>query len=310
MGGIYITDMLDVLRSAGCQVRENSDTNGWQKRARSSGGFADQPLGIQWHHTASKTAPENDVHYQVHGKDNPIGNCLLDRNGCYWPIAAGAANTAGKGGPLTLSRGIVAANCANSQTFAIEAANNGVGDPWPQIQIDSWFAGSNALNARFGNRPDDIFTHALGSGDGWTDRKIDPATASAVQGPWKPRSTNSSGTWMQADIRAECNRRAGSTPEPIAPDNGNEIDMAYACEGIWVLGDANGTPYGMTVAVYSGGYKTWIPNDKTLAAKQNLCALNGVDGTTRVQQDCEMWNAFGPLVGPVPNGYDAFGVPI
>ena len=55
---------------------------------------------------------------------------------------------------------------------------------------------------------------ALGAGDGWTNRKIDPATAAAVEGPWKPRSTNSSGTWSQDDIRAECARRATTTPEP------------------------------------------------------------------------------------------------
>jgi len=241
MGSIYITDMLDVLRAAGCETKENADTKGWQSRSRSSGGFPSQPLGIQWHHTASKTSPENDVHYQVYGNDNPIGNCLLDRNGCYWPIAAGAANTAGKGGPLTLSRGTVGKDNANATTFAIEAANNGVGEIWPQVQIDAYFAGSNALNASFGNRPDDIFSHALGTGDGWTDRKIDPATADAVQGPWKPRSCNSSGTWVLADIRAECLNRAGSPqPQPPQPTPDEDDEMkAYltrsADQCIWLV---------------------------------------------------------------------------
>lgn len=214
MGNIYITDMLDILRSAGCDVRENSITNGWQHRSRSSGGFPSQPLGIQWHHTASKTSPESDLSWQIDGcADAPVGNCLLDRNGCYWPVAAGAANTAGKGGPVTLSRGTVAKDNANATTFAIEAANNGVGESWPQVQVDAYFAGSNALNKSFGNRPEDVFSHALGTGNGWTDRKIDPATASAVQGPWKPRSVNSSGTWSLDDIRTECIRRAGQTTE-------------------------------------------------------------------------------------------------
>jgi hypothetical protein len=83
-------------------------------------------------------------------------------------------------------------------------ANNGVGESWPQIQVDAYFAGSNALNARFGNRPDDVFTHHV-----WApDRKVDPATAGAVRGPWQPRAVTGAGTWDLDDIRAECNRRA------------------------------------------------------------------------------------------------------
>jgi peptidoglycan hydrolase-like protein with peptidoglycan-binding domain len=218
MGNTYIP-IADILRAAGLVVNENADTNGWQNRSRSSGGFPGMPLGVQWHHTASSTAPENDVHYQVYGQDNPIGNVLLDRNGCYWPIAGGAANTAGKGGPLTLSRGTIAQDNANATTFAIEAANNGVGEIWPQVQIDAYFAGSNALNAYFGNLPSDVFSHALGAGDGWTNRKIDPATCN-VEGPWVPTSVNSSGTWSLADIRAECMARAGggyAPPQPQPP---------------------------------------------------------------------------------------------
>lgn len=223
MGDIYITDLVQILRDAGLTVMENDDTDGWQTRSRSSGGFPEMPLGIQWHHTASTASPEADVNYQVNGQDSPIGNLLLDREGRYWPIAAGAANTAGKGGPLTLSRGTVAKDNANATTFAIEAANNGLGEMWPEVQINSYFTGSNALNAYFGNQPDDIFTHGLGAGDGWTDRKIDPATSWAVQGPWKPTSTNTSGTWNQQDIRDECLRRASAPgPNPI-PDTEDEM---------------------------------------------------------------------------------------
>jgi peptidoglycan hydrolase-like protein with peptidoglycan-binding domain len=152
--------------------------------------------------------------------DAPVGNLLLDRDGTYWPIAAGAANTAGKGGPLALSRGTIPADSGNTRSVAIECANNGVGEPWPQAQIDAYFRGSNAINAQLGNRPDDIFSHALGAGDGWTDRKIDPATASAVQGPWVPRSVNSSGTWSLQDMRNECLARAGQPvpPTPVPPE--------------------------------------------------------------------------------------------
>ncbi len=212
MSGIYYVDAADWLRAIGLVVVES---DGWKTRARSSGGFAKPPLGIQFHHTASKTTPENDIAWQTEGCDDaPVGNMTIMRDGSVWMVAAGAANTAGKGGPLTLSRGVVPLDSGNSTTWAFEVANNGVGEPWPQIQIDAYFAASNELNRRFGNLPTDIFTHALGAGDGWTSRKVDPGTAAAVQGPWKPRSVTSSGTWSQADIRAECARRAGTTPEP------------------------------------------------------------------------------------------------
>jgi hypothetical protein len=215
--GIYYVEAADWLRSAGLTVVE---VKGWQTRARSSGGFAAPPLGIQWHHTASKTTPENDTNWQYFSSsDAPIGNMTIMRDGVVWIGAAGAANTAGKGGPMTMSRGTVPVDGANSRTWAFEVANNGVGEPWPQVQIDAYFAASNELNRRFGNSPRDVFTHAINTSTakGWTDRKIDPATAAAVQGPWRPRSVNSSGTWNLDDIRDECARRA-TAPTPTPPD--------------------------------------------------------------------------------------------
>jgi hypothetical protein len=214
MSGIYYPEILDVLRAAGCTVAESSTTNGWQRRARSSGGFPSAPLGVQWHHTASNTTPANDLHWQIVScPDSPVGNMLLDRTGTFWPVAAGAANTAGKGGPLTMSRGTIPQDSANTRTWAIEAANNGVGEAWPIAQIDAYFRASNALNAHFGNQPADVFNHQT-----WAPtRKIDPATANAVQGGWRPGSSTSSGTWTQGDVRAECTRRAAGAPGPRPP---------------------------------------------------------------------------------------------
>ena len=224
MTGIYYADMVDVLRAAGCIVSESATTNGWQTRARSSGGFPAPPLCVFWHHTASSTSPANDLAYMIDGSDDaPIGNLYIDRTGTCWPIAAGASNCAGKGGPMTFSRGTIPLDGGNTRGWQIEVANSGVGEAWPQAQVDAFFRASNALNAHVGNRPDDITTHALGAGDGYTDRKIDPATASAVEGPWQPGSTNSSGTWSLADIRSECGRRAEPTPEP--PEPPQEDDM-------------------------------------------------------------------------------------
>ncbi len=156
--------------------------------------------------------------------DRPVGNVLLDRSGVFWPVAAGAANTSGKGGPNTFSRGVCPPDSGNTRLFSIEIANNGIGEQYSQAQIDAAFAGSNALNAHFGNFPTDVITHALGAGDGYTNRKIDPATTN-VQGPWRPGSVNSSDTWSLMDLQAECAMRAGTLPPPEPPTTGEDPDM-------------------------------------------------------------------------------------
>jgi hypothetical protein len=246
MTGLYYADMVDVLQAAGCEVAVTAINDGWQTRARSSGGFPSAPLGVVWHHTASSTTPANDLAYMIDGSDDaPIGNLYIDRDGVCWPVAAGASNCAGKGGPVFFSRGMCPLDAGNTRCFNIEVANSGVGERWPVAQVDAFFAASNALNAHVGNQPYDIVTHALGSGDGYTDRKIDPATADAVEGPWQPASTNSSGTWRLADIVAECVRRA----EPLPPP-GDEEDMLRKVVIPKVQGDPGWWPW---LALFDSG---------------------------------------------------------
>ena len=217
MTGIYYVELVDVLTAAGVACRVDDVNAGWQDRARSSGGFASPPLGV------------------------------------VWPIAAGAANTQGKGGPATFSRGVCPVDSGNSRLWAIEAANNGVGEPWPRAQVDAYYATSNALNALFGNQPNDVITHALGEGLGWTDRKIDPATSAAVGGPWQPAAVTSSGTWSLDDIRFECARRWNGLP-PVPqpdpdPDPAEEYDMAFI-----IINQATGQP----ALVYGDGKVTGL----------------------------------------------------
>lgn len=301
MSGIYLTWLADVLRAAGIPVVDSGyGIDGWQTRARSSGGFPSTPLGVQWHHTASQTSPQNDISWQIDGCDDaPVGNMTLMRDGSVWLVAAGAANTAGKGGPLSLSRGTIPLDSANTRTVAIEVANSGTGEPWPQIQIDNYFRTSNAINSKLGNLPTDVFSHAIGTGNGWTNRKIDPATASAVQGPWKPRSVNSSGTWSLDDIRNECSRRAGTSPPdpiPIPPsDDGDDmIDGIYQSNGdalfVW----------------YSGGNKYWITDDGMWDGAIALCRAFGKSPDPHVVSPGQ-FAAMGLVIGPIPPGYDPWG---
>lgn len=222
MSGIFLTWLADVLRRAGCVVKEYQ---GWQTRARSSGGYASgRPLCVMWHHTASPASwnGQKDADYIAHGDESaPLANLYIDRQGVVWVIAAGATNTNGKGRSRTFSRGTVPADSMNSYALGIEFGNNGVGEPWPKAQIDAGFRASNAVNIAAGNKVTDVCTHQ----DYAPDRKIDPATAGAVQGPWRPRSINSSGSWHRDDLITECAKRAQGQPQPPPEDDVEVIEL-------------------------------------------------------------------------------------
>jgi hypothetical protein len=212
MAGRYLTDMANVLRAAGLNVVEEA---GWETRARSTGGYLDgRPKAIMWHHTASNATPASDILYMIRNSgDRPIANIYLARDGKVHVLAAGATNTNGKGGPLSFSKGTVPIDTMNTHSIAIEAANDGIGEPWPQVQIDAYFKINNALTAAYGMQVTDLATHNL-----WAPtRKVDPAKAAVVQGPWKPGVANSYGTWSTASIQAEAVRRATPIPPPQPP---------------------------------------------------------------------------------------------
>lgn len=212
---LQLVELADWLRAAGLTVFEYP---GWETAARVSGGFTgNRPWCVMWHHTASRTTVANDVYYICRGSEfAPIANLYAARSGDLWVCAAGATNTNGKGGPLRFSRGLVPADCMNTYAVSIEIANDGLGEHYPQIQIDAVFAASLTLTRHLGLRPDDVAGHF----DYSPGRKIDPARAEAVEGPWQPRPCTSSGTWLLADYRSELNRRAASPPP-----NHKEIDV-------------------------------------------------------------------------------------
>lgn len=220
MGSRYLADLADWCRAAGLTTVE---VDGWQHRARSSGGFdGDRPWCVMWHHTASTTSPANDASYICYNSpDAPISNLLLARDGSVWVCAGGATNTNGKGGPFKVSKGTVPKDQMNTHSVSIEAANNGVGEAWTQPQIDAYFRLSLALTEALGLAPGDVCNHQT-----WApDRKIDPATAAAVQGPWRPRPVGSSGTWNQSDVVTELIERSG-VPTPPPPED--EMTFIYA----------------------------------------------------------------------------------
>jgi hypothetical protein len=247
VGSRYLTGLADWCRAAGLVVVE---VNGWQTRARSSGGYDDgRPWCVMWHHTASNTSPGNDVAYIIDSPDAPLANLYLARDGAVWICAAGATNTNGKGGPHAVSRGTVPLDKMNTYAVGIEAANDGVGEWWPAVQVDAFFALSLTLTERLGLMPTDVCHHSV-----WAPtRKVDPARADAVEGDWWPRATNASGSWSLPDTIDELAARAGQPPpHPLPPlpptptpvEDDMTITAALGADGtIWV-GDGM-TRYGL-----------------------------------------------------------------
>jgi hypothetical protein len=290
-----LTWLASELRAGGCSVHEY---DGWQTRARSSGGFASgRPIAVFWHHTASQTSPGNDANYMCHGSDNrPVANVLVARDGVVWVLAAGCTNTNGKGKSMAFSRGTVAADSANSYVFGMEIANSGVGESYPAAQIDAAFKVSNIVNRRMGNLAGDVCTHQHYA----PDRKIDPAMGGYyVGGSWHPRECTNSGTWDVNDLRSECQRRMGGAPPPSGDDEFMLSVWGYSGN------DTNGAIY----AVSSAGHKYWLTDQQMVDSMVAYCAVNGWNTEISGTPDRGLFRAFGPVIGPVPEGSDAWGLP-
>lgn len=297
MSGIFRVEYADIARSTGFKVIEHGN---WRARARSNntGGYADKsrPWGVMWHHTASPASwnGKKDADYIAEGSDvRPVANFYIDRQGTIWVIAAGCTNTNGSGGPMKWSKGTVPNDSMNSYACGVEMGNNGVGEIWPQVQVDAMFALSNAINKAFGNLPEDLATHRS-----WTTRKIDPATASAVQGPWRPRSENSSGTWNVSDIRAEAKRRAQAAPQPPQPpqeDDDMVIEVRINGANAAFLGIEGGPP---TRGIL---WMEWVngANPKQLARLEAYRKLGVPFRTINIEDLMGVG-----LLGPVPHGDD------
>lgn len=272
MSGLYLTDMADVIRAAGVPVVEQ---DGWKSRARSSGGYSSgRPWCVMWHHTASSATAtaKGDTDYMSFNADTkPIANIMMARDGAAWVLAAGATNTNGKGVARKFSKGTVPADSMNTYAIGMEIQNTGVGQAYSPACIDNCFKVSIALCRAYGLQPDDVDQHV----DYSPGRKIDPATALAVQGPWQPLSINGSGSWDLNDLRAECRRRASTSPTPTPP-RPEDFDV----DSFIIVNNSTGQP----AIVYGDGKVT------------------GLDGETIGQ-----WTArFGDLLPASAGVFDSF----
>jgi hypothetical protein len=228
MAGLYLTDLAAVCRAAGLTVYEQ---DGWQFRARSSGGYdTGRPTHVMVHHTASGPGSDGwpDADYCSFVSDiRPVANLYLDRQGAVYVLAAGATNTNGAGVDPC---GDVPDDSMNTHAIGIEAGNDGVGEPWPDVQQDAYVVLVAALDAAYSIPPERVHSHAEWTPDG---RKIDPA------GP----SRFGSSTWNMDLFRDELN---SSTPTPPIPgddmaalgyyrDDRPDVDEGQGTWQIWLV---------------------------------------------------------------------------
>ena len=150
-----LTWLADVLRAASLVVVEDP---GWQTRGK--------PLvsvqGVVLHHTATPpTALDAGVVRILRdGRADlpgPLCQLGLDRSGRWHVIASGKGNHNGNGR-------------WGNQAVGVEAFNNGVGEPWSRLQLDSYERGVAAILRHLGLDA----SHARGHRETDPKRKSDP----------------------------------------------------------------------------------------------------------------------------------------
>jgi len=229
-----LTDLGDALTGAGipftgipATVYDPTGASGWETRTRppSTGNF--DPQGVLCHHTASPAGTTDRTDLQVilagnSGAPGPISQLYIGRTGSVYIVAAGRANHGGKGIRPGIDNGCADMNAA---LLGIEAGNNGVGEPWPDVQTEVYAKVVAALCSWYGWSIDrDVYLHATtGPPSGGCNSKIDPA------GPWQlqPDLVGST-TWNLDTWRRFCVDQSGAPvpPKPPTPDPITEDDMA------------------------------------------------------------------------------------
>ena len=151
-----LTWLPDVLRASGVKV---VTLPGWKGRGKE----LSKVEGIVWHHTAqsrkaTNTAVENLLTIGRAYLPGPLCQLGLRKDGTWVVVADGRANHNGYG-------------TWGNNSIGIEAYNDGVGEPWPTIQRDSWVWGTAAILKHLGLPS----SHMMGHRETNPRRKIDPA---------------------------------------------------------------------------------------------------------------------------------------
>ena len=164
---LWMDNLANALRYVGLAVVE---VEGWQRRSRSSNsGYSRVPTHVVVHHTASATSAENDVNYMTFNADaKPIANLYIERNGVVHVMAGGPTNTNGSGEDKW--GGGVPDDSMNSYAVGIEIGNDGIGEYYPEAQVDAARLASAVLLVALNEPIGHLRSHFE-----WTDRKVDPS---------------------------------------------------------------------------------------------------------------------------------------
>lgn len=133
--------LADVLRGAGLKVAEQP---GWKMRGHAPMGVV---KGVLLHHTAGpRTGNMPSLGVVTNGRPDlagPLCNLALGRDGTWYVVSAGLAYHAGRGAWQGIAAG-------NSQMIGVEAENDGIGEPWPESQMDAYARGCAAILKHIG----------------------------------------------------------------------------------------------------------------------------------------------------------------
>ena len=283
MGDRYLVDLAEVCRRTGYPVIE---VEGWQHRARGSGGYSDgKPDHVMTHHTASGPSMDGwgDVNYMTfsHG-DAPLCNIYLSRVPEIFVCAAGATNTNGSGDCSHISP-----DTMNSSAIGIEAGNDGVGEQWPTRQQDAYVTLCRVLCDAYGIANDRVHGHAE-----WApSRKIDMAGNS--------RYASGGSTWNFDVFRHDIAGAIG--PGPTPPPDQEDDDMPKAAvyqpnddpQGPWIWW--NGTECGWV------RHADWLDVGRVLGVYNN--SNDGVLKNFNKAQILQMIESAWADSGPKPPGY-------
>lgn len=192
-----------------------------------------------FHHTASAAGPNAPaLGICTNGRSDlagPLCNILVGRDGTMFYVAAGRANHAGLGRYPDGTTG-------NHLSIGWECENNGVGEPWPERQLDAIARGQAAVGAHLGLGADRVIYHRTYA----PTRKIDPAgpgipqdvtiwqarVAAATQGAeMTDTEWDKLGDWMQDQTRnvvAAVDTATGELRDEVRADRRMMLDIIDA----------------------------------------------------------------------------------
>ncbi len=263
-----LLSLASALRSWGLQVAE---VDGWQGR----GAEPFNPIGCLIHHTAGpRGADAPSLNVCINGRPGlrgPLCQVLISRSGVCHIIASAKCNHAGEGGP----KGPIGPDAGNAQSVGIEAENDGVGEPWPAVQVGAMVRATAAVLDLLGQPRANVWGHRE-----YTPRKIDPAgitmaqfrAAVAAARPPGATTVPTTATLPENDPGARIQRaiNANGLQPPLKIDG--QVGPATADGLDKVLAYLNGQ-----VADLKAANKTSADTIKRLTAERNLAEAEATD---------------------------------